>query len=600
MSVISPLSRYIDLLLKKNLYEEAFGCATDAVGRYGYQQGLVLFERLLACLPENQAVRYNVALMLEKTGQTAKAFQQYRLLFRQVPEYGRAAIGYARLLVQQNQYVLAVNALRQAVAASPDDPEVAAALGNSLVMAGEAEAALLWYGIAFASGWADRRTLSNFLYTALMVSEVSPATIAYESDQISKFPPLLFRLTREARRLSALSEQKITGLHQQLASRLGIEEMPSVTDSGNHGRVRVGYFSSDWYTHPVGLFLEGVLANHARQQWEIFIFSPFAERDQLTAKLKALTEHWILLDDDNRQESLSLIRACHLDIAVDMSGHTGGNYLDLFAQRLAPVQITWGGYPATTGLPAMDYIIADPVSLPLSNTAYYSERPLRLPNDYICLLPPEGMPLPGLLPAVHAGYVTFGSFNTIQKLNSNTIKLWGKVLRAVPDARLFLKTRGFDDPLVCASYMEKLKLEGIEPERVLLQGYSPRPDLLATYQQVDIALDPVPYQGGVTILEALWMGVPTLVLQGCRHSFIRHAESHLVNVGLQDWIAITEEEFVGKAVVWSRNLQGLSVLRCSLRDRMAASPICDAAGFTRDLEAAFELAWRERGTISRR
>ncbi|QOX80342.1 hypothetical protein FY034_15825 [Trichlorobacter lovleyi] len=564
------------------------------VARHDQQQALDLFNELLQLLPDSLQVRYNYALMLEKTGQQTEALQQYRLLFEQAPDYGKAAIGYARMLERHSCYVQAVEVLRQAVTLSADLPEIAAALGNSLVMAGKAEAALLWYGIALSGNRYDRTVVSNFLYTTLMVTEISPVTLMSEAVLLAGNIGLVENLYKQAAWLEELTGQKIVSLHKQLARHLGYAENSfHAGGTVEPGRIRIGYISADLYTHPVGFFLEGVVQNHDRNHWEVFIFAPYADRDRLTQKLKTSVEHWILLDDSDRQGALIRIRECNLAIAIDMAGHTGGNYLDLFAQRLAPVQIAWGGYPATTGLFTMDYIVADPIALPRSDEIQYSEKPLRLPYDYVSFSPPEEAPLPGPLPALSTGYLTFGSFNTVQKLSGATIRLWSKILRAVPDSRLLLKARGFDDPLVCVDFWEQFAAEGIDKNRISFEGYSPRVCLLEAYQKVDISLDPVPYQGGVTVLESLWMGVPTLVLQGNRSGFVRHAESHLMSVGLGDWIFTSQEEYLAKAVAVSRNLRQLAELRAGLRQQMAASAICDTFGFTRDLEAAYERAWQE-------
>jgi len=242
----------------------------------------------------------------------------------------------------------------------------------------------------------------------------------------------------------------------------------------------------------------------------------------------------------------------------------------------------------------MDHILADQVALPPEDRPYYTERPLYLPHGYVSFRPPADAPLVGSLPALTTGCITFGSFNTVQKLNSSTLALWGAVLRALPGSRLFLKSKGFDDPLVRSAYWEKLAAEGVSSDRILLEGYAPRRELLAAYHQVDIALDPVPYQGGVTVLEALWMGVPTLVLRGKRPPFVRHAESHLTQAGVADWIVASEDAYVATALAWGSNLAGLSTLRSRLRQQMAASPICDTVAFTRDLEAAFTQVWSDR------
>jgi protein O-GlcNAc transferase len=580
------------------LLEELFAQATSYACNGNYEQALLIFQELRAACPHEYTLRNNCAWLFEKLGRYAEAETAYRGLFEELLGYANGALGYARMLEHGKQYVATVTALRRSVAADPANPGLLSGLGNALVMAGDAEAALLWYGLAVELDQHDRAAVSNFLYTLLMVSVISPPVVARELDTCAAVPGLAVLISRISKKLRNLTGEFIATMHQQFgaAQGTGTAEMPCHCHD-HRERIRVGYLSADLYGHPVGYFLEGVIPAHDRNRFEIVVFSPYAERDGLTAALKCSAEHWVVLNGADRLEALRQIRAYDLDIAVDMAGHTGGNYLDLFAQRLAPVQITWGGYPSTTGLSTMDYIIADPVSLPDGEESCYSERPLRLPHGYVSLLPPEGAPQVGVLPAKSSGYITFGSFNTVQKLNSATIRLWGKVLQAVPDARLFLKTKAFDDPLVCAAFLKKMEAAGVAPERILLQGYSPRPLLMAAYQQMDIALDPTPYQGGVTILEALWMGVPTVVLRGSRPPFIRHGESHLVNVGLDEWIADSEDEYVAKAVNWSRNVQKLSALRGGLRQQMAASPICDAVGFTHELEAAFENIWHERRAI---
>lgn len=593
------------MLLLKGLHEEAFEIATAHAHKGEHEQALAMFKRLLEERPEEPAVRYNYAVILEKLELNAEALKQYRMLSEELPEYGNAAIGYARMLEQGRQYCCAVGVLRLAAAASPEDSQVAAALGNSLIMAGEPETALLWYRVALTLSSNDRTVISNFLYTLLMVSDISANIVAKELQLSAAYPLLAIKLANAARQLHDLNSNKITTFHTTFGSILKGDRSERRFPAGkSHGdRIRIGYISADLYSHPVGYFLEGVLPNHDRQRWEVFVFAPYAERDQLTAKLKSMSDHWFVLDGSNRDCMRKQVQECGLDIAVDLAGHTGGNYLDLFAQGLAPIQIAWGGYPGTTGLSAMDYIIADHVALPPEEESFYAERALRLPHDYVSFVPPEKAPLPGPLPATTRGVITFGSFNTVQKLSSNTLVLWGGVLRAIPDSRLFLKAKGFDDPQVCSAFLQKLAAEGVTPERVYLEGYSSRLDVMTAYKQVDVALDPVPYQGGVTVLEALWMGVPTLVLRGGRPPFVRHGESHLSNVGLADWIAASEEEYIAKAVAWSRDLPGLATLRSRLRQQTAVSPICDTAGFTRDLEATFERALRDstlfsgRGTV---
>jgi len=575
------------------LLAEGFAQATSLVSSGNYQQALDIFQELLAACPHEYTLQNNCAWLFEKLGRYAEAETAYRGLFEEMPGYANGALGYARMLEQGKRYVAAVTALRRSVAAGPADPGLLSGLGNALVMAGEAEAALLWYGLAVELDRHDRAAVSNFLYTLLMVRTIAPQVVARELDACAAIPGLAVRISRVARQLHDLGGEFITGMHRQFGDTYRSEAAP-VLNLERGERIRVGYLSADLYGHPVGYFLEGVIPAHDRNRFEIVVFSPYAERDGLTAALKRSVEHWVVLHDADRLEALQQIRAYGLDIAVDMAGHTGGNYLDLFARRLAPLQITWGGYPGTTGLESMDHILADQVALPPEDCPYYTERPLYLPHGYVSFSPPTDAPLVESLPALTTGCITFGSFNTVQKLNSSTLVLWGAVLRALPGSRLFLKSKGFDDPLVCSAFWEKLAAEGVSQDRVTLEGYAPRRELLAAYQRVDIALDPVPYQGGVTVLEALWMGVPTLVLRGNRPPFVRHAESHLTQAGLADWIVASEDAYVATALAWGSNLTGLATLRSRLRQQMAASPICDTAAFTRDLEAVFAQAWHAR------
>ena len=574
--------------LSEALFEQATACARS--GDYG--QAVMLYQRLLAKWPQEYTIRNNYAYILEKLDCHAEALEQYRLLFEAMPGYANGTLGYARMLEQGRNYTASVATLRHAVAVSPDNSRIMAGLGNALILAGDAEAALLWYGISLEISRQDRSTISNFLYALLMVSAVSSQVIARELGLIAAIPGLSVKMSQVARKLRNLTSEYISSTHR-LFGQLPSTRMPHKGASFPNScrRIRVGYVSADLYAHPVGYFLEGVIPCHDRERFEVFLLSAFPERDGLTQKLKQAAEHWVTLNQNDRQDALRQIRECCLDIAVDMAGHTGGNYLDLFGRGLAPIQVTWGGYPGTTGLDVMDYIIGDRVSLPLEDRAYYVEQPICLPHGYVCFVPPEDAPESGVLPAITSGSITFGSFNTVQKLNSSTLALWAAVLRALPESRIFLKSKGFDDPLVCSAFLDRFVSEGVGVERIELEGYSPRNGLLATYQKVDIALDPIPYQGGVTVLEALWMGVPTLVLKGVRPPFIRHGESHLANAGLADWIAVTKEEYVAKAIAWSSNLTGLSALRSNLRKQMAASPICDTAGFTRDLEAAYQQVW---------
>lgn len=584
------------------LLQHAAGTALSAAG--DYEGALSHHQQAVALAPDEPAFLYNLAFALESCKRCEEAGTVYRTAWELDRTYARAAMGYARTLTACQRYRQAVNVLRDAVRSLPEQAELLVDLANALIFAGEAERALLYYRAAFETLPDDRKLAANFLYALLMVRDIAPAVIAEELECWAGIQPLQRTVAGAARQLTPLDPARVSAYHREAGRRIEshnrADTAPVVVASGMPRRMRIGYISSDLYNHPMGYLMQGVLPNHDRSRFDITVFSPFAERDGLTAHLKQAVERWIVLDPADRSRSAELVRGAGLDMLVELSGHTGDNWLDLCARRPAPLQATWGGYPSTTGLSAMDYIIADPVSLPPEDVPYYTEKPLRIPRGYACFIPPDGLSLPAPLPALSGGQITFGSFLTLHKLTSTTVSLWSRVLLAVPDARLYLKARALSDPDVVQGVLEKFAGQGVDPERITVAAGSPRLAMMEEYGRIDIVLDAVPYQGGVTILEAAWMGVPTLLLRGSRPPFIRHGENYLVQLGMQEWIAVSEDDYIAKAVHWSRNLPQLSAMRQGLRQQMAASPICDTAGFTNDLEAAFEQAWREHRAVGGR
>lgn len=587
---------------ESSLLQHALGTALSAAGDY---EGAISHHQQAVALSADEPIfLFNLAFALESCKRYEEAGVAYRTAWELDRNYARAAMGYARTLTARQHYWQAVRVLQDAVRFLPERAELLADLANALIFAGEPERALLYYRVTFEKMPDDRKLAANFLYALLMVREIAPVIIAEELECWAGVPPLLNMVSGAAGQLAPLDPARVSGYHREVGHRIESnnrgDAAPLVMAPGLSPRLRIGYISSDLYNHPMGYLMQGVLPNHDRSRFEVTVFSPFSERDGLTAQLKQAVDHWIVLDPADRNRSAELVRGAELDMLVELSGHTGDNWLDICARRLAPLQMTWGGYPSTTGLAAMDYIIADLVSLPPEDVPYYTEKPLRIPRGYACFIPPDGLPLPVPLPALSCGQITFGSFLTLHKLTSTTVSLWSRVLQAVPDARLYLKARALCDPDVVQEVLGKFAGQGVDPGRITVAAGSPRLAMMEEYGRIDMVLDPVPYQGGVTILEAAWMGVPTLLLRGSRPPFIRHGENYLVQMGMQEWIAASEDDYIAKAVHWSRHLPHLSAMRQGLRQQMAASPICDTVGFTRDLETAFEQVWRQQRAVGGR
>ncbi len=325
-------------------------------------------------------------------------------------------------------------------------------------------------------------------------------------------------------------------------------------------RLRVGFVSADFGRHPVGYFLIRALENLDRGQCETVCYCNRMIKDELTARFQAASTIWRDVSRLSDQALTEEILADRIDILFDLAGHTAGNRLLVFARKPAPVQVTWAGYVGTTGLRAMDYVLADRYEVPSEAEAHYCEKVLRMPDGYVTYDPPSYAPLVAPLPALKRGYVTFGSFNNRAKITPQTVEVWAKVLDHVPQSRLVLKYKTMSNPSIARGLAEEFANHKVDPGQLECLGWSAHPALLSEYNRIDLALDPLPYNGGLTTCEALWMGVPVLTCPGETFAS-RHSLSHLSTVGLTETIARTLDEYVELAVTLARDLSRLASLR---------------------------------------
>jgi len=347
-------------------------------------------------------------------------------------------------------------------------------------------------------------------------------------------------------------------------------------------RLRIGFVSGDFRTHPVAYFILGLLAElRALDQCDLIAYSNNPIADGLTAKLRSAFHEWREIFGLSDMAAANAIREDGIDVLIDLSGHTAHNRLPVFALRPAPVQASWLGFVATTGVKAIDYYIADPWVAPDSEDANFTEKIWRLPETMMCFTVPEfDLPVTAL-PAMANGYITFGSFNNLAKINLQVIELWAEILRALPTSRLFMNTRQLNDKNAVTKVRTQFAEFGITGERLDLDYVTPREASLAAYNRIDIALDSFPYNGGTTTVEALWMGVPVLTLKG--NALVgRLGTSCLANVGLHDWITESKEQYVAKAAKAASDPSALAALRAGLRTRSLESPLFQARRFARN------------------
>jgi predicted O-linked N-acetylglucosamine transferase (SPINDLY family) len=357
-------------------------------------------------------------------------------------------------------------------------------------------------------------------------------------------------------------------------------------------QLRLGFVSPDLRRHPVAYFLIRFLENLDRGQCEAICYSNRPAKDDVTTRIQAAAATFRDVFAWSDEHLVEQIRSDQIDILFDLAGHTAKNRLRVFARKPAPIQVTWLGYVGTTGLRAMDYILADRHVIPAGAEAYYCERVLRLPDGYVCYDPPSFAPGVLPLPALERQYVTFASFNNPAKIAPQVVAVWATILRRLPQARLVLKYKALHEASVAVRFREMFAGHGIDPGRVALAGWSGHQEFLEQYNGVDIALDPFPHNGGMTTCEALWMGVPVITCPGTTFAG-RQSLTHLSNIGLTETIAHNLDEYADLAVALAGDLARLAAIRAGLRSQVAVSPLCDGQRFAGNLMKLLRGAWRE-------
>ena len=386
--------------------------------------------------------------------------------------------------------------------------------------------------------------------------------------------------------------------HLKFANQFEGPLLPGITPHRNEKtpgrRLRIGYVSPDFRRHSVAYFIEPVIAFHNREDFEIFCYSLAPVEDEVTDRIRGYANHWTSIVGMSDAMAAESIREDGIDILVDLSGHTSNNRILLFARKPSPVQVSWIGYPATTGLSTMDYKIVDGYTDPPGLTdPYYTEHLIRLPESFLCYLPDKESPEVKALPALKSGHITFGSFNNFTKETPEVLALWSEMLKRIPHSRLILKAKSFTDGGSRDYVMGIFAGHGIDPERIELLAYALSfPGHLGLYNRIDIALDPFPYNGTTTTCEALWMGVPVITLAGNTHAS-RVGMSLLSNIGLPEFVAKTSEEYLAITVNLADDLNRLRSLRESLRERMNKSALTDSKKFIAGIEALYRRIWEK-------
>ncbi|MBI5558018.1 MAG: tetratricopeptide repeat protein [Deltaproteobacteria bacterium] len=599
------------------------------LGRFA--EAIASYRSALAIRPDYVEALQNLGNVWRDLGETDEAIGCYRKVLELAPDFVEAlnnlgaalnarlrfaeALGWLQKAVSLNpglaeaRYNLgktlaglekpeeAVAAYRRALSIRPEYVDVHISLGSALDMLNRISEAAACYRKALildaghAGAW---NNLGNVLKDQGNIEEAIDCyrrSLALAPDSHSTHSNLLLALNY----LPALSKEELFGQSKRWD---GQHAAPAYSSSHgnspeNDRRLKVGYVSPDFRNHPVACFFETLLRGHNRENVEVFCYSDVVKPDAVTSHLEARSDHWCSIKGWSGEQVAGRIRSDGIDILIDLAGHTAGNRLPVFAAKPAPVQVSWLGYPNTTGLRAMDYRITDAVADPVGEAdPRHSETLARLPHIFLCYRGDPRAPAVTAPPFSLSGGITFGSFNNLSKTNPRVIAVWSRILHAVEGSRLFLKCRQLLDPGTREIVLRLFAEHGIGRDRLEFCGWIPAAQShLETYGRLDIGLDPFPYNGTTTTCEALWMGVPVVCLRGDRHA-ARVGASILTCIDMEELIAETEAEYVDRVVALAGDQERLALYRSTLRRRLAVSPLTDSAGFAARMENAYREMWR--------
>ena len=580
---------------------EGLGRALHVQGRW--QEAEAAWRSLLALRPEDAEAWNSLGTVLHASGRTEEAMAAYSRAIALRPDEPGAYANLGLAYADAGDPKSAVLEYRKALAIK-DVAEAHDNLGIALHRLGAADEAIDHYRKALALNPHNLNTQSNL--AAVLADGGHPReSIAAYRDLLNRHPD---RRTAHSNLLLHLSIDDDTPSQAYLDEARRYGEVSAaggaatMTADRRHQdrRLRIGFVSGDLRTHPVGFFLEGILQHLDRSRLSLYAYPTTTRRDDLTERIAPVFDSWRSIKGLSDQAAAEAIRTDGIDVLVDLAGHTGDNGLQVFARRAAPVQITWLGYFASTGVQAMDYVLADEFCVPPGAEWQFSERIWRLPRTRLCYTPPPESVAPAVAPspAASEGFVTFGSFQRLGKLTDRVLALWGHVMEAVPTARLRLQAPQTGRQRFVRGLLDRLAAVGIDAGRVAIRPPSSRREYMEAYAEVDIVLDTFPYTGGTTTCEALWMGVPTLTLAGDT-MISRQGVAMLQAAGLPEWIATTQDDYVKRAVRHASDIAALAALRAGLRESVRSTPLFDVRRFATHLTEAFDAMHAESAAGAR-
>ncbi len=571
------------------------GTALAALGRFGDAEAS--FREVLRIEPKSKECTLRLGDLLLRTGRMDEGIRLFREYAADHPDDPRGAYNLGLAVAGAGNGAEAVELQHRALKLKPDYPEAHNAMALALELLGRKDDALFHYEKAvqakpdFPDAW------SNFAVNLSEQGRCDEAiaclrhSLQFRPDAPAIHSNLLLLLNYS----SNVPVDQIRAEHADWGRRFTTPVQPRPVPHAPHDperRLRIGYLSADFREHTLSDFIGTLFRNHDRERFEVFAYSNVLREDGITATLRGLCDHWRSIRELSDLQASELMIRDRIDILIDLGGHTAGNRLIVFAHRPATVQATLFGYPNSTGLDAMDLRITDAVSDPPGVTdALYSEQCLRLPEVPWVYVPPTDTPAVAPLPGLSKKAFTFGCLNNAAKISDRCLGAWAKLIQSLPGTRLVLLAGQSQSAQKRLS--ERFMKAGILRDRIQLVTRMARSQYFALYGEIDIALDPFPYNGGVTTCDALGMGVPVLTVAG--ESYVsRQGVMQMLALGLPEFVAESPEALIPLAKMWMNKRPELSELRRTMRERLLASPLADAPRYVRNLEASLRAEWARR------
>jgi len=604
------------------------GYVVYTTGRIG--EAAELFRRAVASQPDFKIAHYNLGIALQKLRRFPESLQAFSNALRIDPQYYEAHVGMAGLFRDQARYEEALQSYTKASLVREDaeilthiafiyqsqskpndaakfymkaltvNPQHLPALVNLGILYSQVnryEEARQLYERALAVNPRDFQAINNYgrLYKAMGLTdkalEIYRRGLAIKPDHLALHNNIMMAMVYAD---SVKPEELVAAAREfdRLVTAPLAREHTFTNDRNPDRKLRIGYVSGDLRRHSVSYFIEPLVHRHDRAHFEVYAYSNTTNTDAVTERMKGGFDHWRDIRGRMDEDVVAMIEADKIDILIDVSGHTEGNRLTVFARKPAPVQVSWLGYPATTGMKAIDYRIVDQFTDPPGMTEGFSvEKLWRLPEIFCCYGQPRNSPpVIDHPPFADNGYITFGCFNNFSKVTDEVLSTWQKIIDRVPESRLMLEIAGLDDMNFRTVVEDRIRAAGLPFDRVILELRKPE-NQFKLYNAIDIALDPFPCNGGTTSMDTLWMGVPFIALEG-RHFVSRMGVTILNNAGLPQFIAHNLADYVDKAVALATDRTQLSTIRDGLQARISQTPLMNQQAFAARVDEAYRQMWK--------